>query len=172
MVEKKRPRVSIIAAIGKNRELGKHNELIWHISEDLKRVKKLTTGHPIIMGRRTYDSIGKPLPDRTNIVISQRVSEIDGCIVKSSLHDAVEYAKSIDGEEIFIFGGASIYAASLLFVDRLYLTIIEAEEPEADVYFPDYSGFKNEVSREDHPEHTPPYSFVVLEKSKGAEAPL
>lgn len=162
-IQKKKPRVSIIAAIGKNRELGKNNELIWHISEDLKRVKKLTTGHPIIMGRRTYDSIGKPLPDRTNIVVSERTNHIDGCVVKSSLHDAVEYAKSIEDEEIFIFGGSSIYAASLLFIDRLYLTIINAEEPDADVFFPDYSMF-TKVIEEKKKTNVPAFTWLTLER--------
>ena len=159
-----KPRISIIAAVGKNGELGKNNELIWRISDDLKRVKELTTGHPIIMGRKTYDSIGKPLPERTNIVISQQDMDIEGCVVKKSLHDAIEYAKEIDDEEIFIFGGASIYRAAIMFVDRLYLTIIEAEDTDADAYFPDYQDFKTVIENSVSETHNPSYTWLVLER--------
>lgn len=159
-----KPRISIIAAIGKNRELGKYNELIWRISADLKRVKGLTTGHPIIMGRKTYESIGKPLPNRTNIVITRSGATIPGCLVFSSLSDALAKAKEIDAEEIFIFGGASVYAEALPFVDRLYLTVIDAEDRDADAFFPDYAEYTTVLSEESHPEHTPPYTWVTLEK--------
>jgi len=162
--ESKQPRISIIAAIGKNRELGKANDLIWRISPDLKRVKELTTGHPIIMGRKTYESIGRPLPNRTNIVVSKTTSEIDGCIVRKSLTDALEEARAHDSEEIFIFGGASIYAEALPFVSRLYLTRIDAEDTEADTYFPEHSSFSHVLSEEHHPEHEPPFTWITLEK--------
>lgn len=157
-------RVSIIAAIGKNRELGKKNELIWRISPDLRRVKELTTGHPIIMGRNTYESIGRPLPNRTNIVVTGSVASIEGCIVSTSLEEALRIAHDIDQEEIFIFGGARLYEASLPFVQRLYLTTIEATDSEADAFFPPYDDFKNVVEEEPHLEHTPPYSWVTLER--------
>lgn len=158
------PRISIIAAIGKNRELGKNNELIWRIPADLKRVKELTTGHPIIMGRKTFDSIGHPLPNRTNIVITNSIAHIDGCLVFDSLTKGIEGAKNINSEEIFIFGGARIYSEALPFTDRLYLTVIDAEDTDADVFFPDYTVFTKEVAREDHHEHTPPYSWITLER--------
>lgn len=158
------PRISIIAAIGKNRELGKNNELIWRIPADLKRVKELTTGHPIIMGRKTFDSIGHPLPNRTNIVITNSVTHIDGCLVFDSLTKGIEGAKNINSEEIFIFGGARIYSEALPFTDRLYLTVIDAEDTDADVFFPDYTVFIKEVAREDHHERTPPYSWITLER--------
>lgn len=157
-------RISIIAAIGKNRELGKGNELIWRIPADLKRVRELTTGHPLIMGRKTYDSIGHPLPNRTNIVITRSQICIEGCLVFDSLKKGLAAARAIDTEEIFIFGGASIYAEALPLIDRLYLTIIDAEDRDADTFFPDYSLFINEVAREDHPEHLPPYSWITLER--------
>jgi dihydrofolate reductase len=158
------PRISIIAAIGKNRELGKGNELIWRISADLKRVKELTTGHPIIMGRKTFDSIGYPLPHRTNIIISRTQTDIEGCLVFDSLTKAIETAKAIDAHEIFIFGGASIYADTLPIVDRLYLTVIEAEDEHADAFFPDFSEFTQILKQEVHTEHDPPYTWLTLEK--------
>jgi dihydrofolate reductase len=159
------PRISIIAAVGKNRELGKNNELIWRISPDLKRVKELTTGHPIIMGRKTFDSIGRPLPNRTNIVISRAQVCIEGCLVFDTLEKGIEAAKAIDTKEIFIFGGASIYEEALPFTDRLYLTVIDAEDPEADTYFPDYSEFTKIISKENHPEQEPPFTWYTLEKN-------
>lgn len=156
-------RISIIAAIGESRELGRGNDLIWRISPDLKRVKELTMGHPIIMGRKTYESIGRPLPGRTNIVVTRTPTPIDGCVVVDSLPKALEAAHGIDTEEIFIFGGASLYEQALPLTDRLYLTLIHASAPDADVFFPDYSAFTKEISREDFLEHEPPYSWVTLE---------
>jgi dihydrofolate reductase len=160
-----KPRISAIAAIGKNGELGKHNELIWRIREDLKRVKELTMGHPLIMGRKTFDSIGHPLPGRTNIVITRSQMCIDGCLVVDSFPKALEAARAIDSEEVFVFGGASIYAEAMPFVDRLYLTRVEEEDSEADVFFPDITPFTKEISREDHHEHEPPFVWLVLERT-------
>lgn len=160
-----KPRISIIAAVGKNRELGKGNELIWRIAPDLKRMKELTTGHPIIMGRKTYDSIGHPLPNRTNIVITRSQMCIEGCLVYDTLLKGIEAAQAVDTEEIFIFGGASIYAEAMPHVDRLYLTIIDATEPHADAFFPDYSEFTKEILREEHPENNPPFTYLTLERT-------
>ena len=160
----KKAQISIIAAIGENRELGKKNELIWRIPADLKRVRELTTGHPIIMGRKTFESIGKPLPNRTNIIISRTASDIEGCLVFDSLEKGIVAAQTADTEEIFIFGGASIYTEALPLVDRLYLTRVYATASEADTLFPNYSEFTNVVAKEDHLEHTPPYAWVTLEK--------
>ncbi|MCF7816111.1 MAG: dihydrofolate reductase [Candidatus Pacebacteria bacterium] len=156
------PRISIIAAVGRNRELGKKNELIWRISDDLKRVKALTMGHPIIMGLNTYKSIGRPLPGRTNIVLSSAPIKIDGCIVVTSLDAALEKAHEIEHDEIFIFGGARVYDSTISLADRLYLTVIDAEDGEADAYFPDYSMFTQVLKEENHPEHEPPYTWVIL----------
>jgi len=160
------PRLSIIAAVGQNCELGKKNELIWRISADLKRVKALTMGHPIIMGWNTYQSIGRPLPGRTNIVLSFEPVDIPGCMVVTSLDEALEKAREVEDEEIFIFGGASVYAATIDIADRLYLTRIEATDPEADAFFPDYSAFTKIISTEAHPEYTPPYTWLTLEQEK------
>lgn len=160
----KKPRVSIIAAIGENRELGRGNNLIWRITEDLQRVKALTMGHPLVMGRKTYESIGRPLRGRTNIVITRTPGPIEGCVVVDSFKKALEAAQAIEQEEIFIFGGASIYEAALPYTDRLYLTRINATDPKADVFFPDYSAFTEERSREDHLEGMPPYSWITLDR--------
>ncbi len=158
-----KPRISIIAAVGKNRELGKNNELIWRISDDLKRVKSLTGGHPILMGLNTFHAIGKPLPNRTNIILSFEPKEIPGCSVYTSFEKALMFAKTIEQEEIFIFGGASIYRLGLPIAERLYLTLIHETDPDADIFFPEYAHlFKTVVEREDHPEHDPQYSFVTL----------
>ncbi len=139
-----KPIVSAIAAVGKNRELGKGNKLIWRIPEDLKRVKVLTTGHPIIMGRNTYESIGRPLPERTNIVLTRDESyKAPGCIVTTSLYEALQKAREIEDEEIFIFGGAAVYEAALPYTNKLYMTEINATDPEADSFFPEY---KNEFA--------------------------
>ncbi|MEZ4200544.1 MAG: dihydrofolate reductase [Candidatus Paceibacterota bacterium] len=161
---RKHPRVSIIAAIGKQRELGKQGDLIWRVSSDLKRVKALTTGHPIIMGRKTYDSIGRPLPNRTNIVVSRNVKEIEGCIVVSSVPEALTYARSVEKDEIFIFGGAQIYEAAMPHTDRLYLTLIDATDTDADTFFPDYSAFTAVLQEESGAENGISFQWLTLEK--------
>ena len=146
-----KPLISAIAAIGENRELGKGNELIWRVPADLKRVKALTVGHPIIMGRNTYESIGHPLPERTNIVVSRTATDIAGCVVVQSLDEALAHASTIEKEEIFIFGGASLYAVALPHIGRLYLTLIHAKAPTADVFFPEYEKeFTNVLEKEKH----------------------
>lgn len=142
------PTISAIAAIGSNRELGHGNELIWRIPADLKRLKALTTGHPIIMGRKTYESIGRPLPDRTNIVISRNPDyPAPGCTVVTSLADALATARAREDEEVFIFGGAAIYALAWPHLEKLYLTVIEDTAPAADAYFPPYHDSFTEVAR-------------------------
>lgn len=158
------PRISIIVAIGQNRELGKKNELIWRISADLKRVKELTMGHPIIMGWNTHLSIGRPLPGRTNIVLSWEPKEIPGCIVVTSFPEALRQAQAIEQDEIFIFGGASVYREAINDTNRLYLTKIEATDAEADAFFPEYSKFSKVLDEEHHFDHVPPYTWLTLER--------
>lgn len=161
------PTISIIAAVGKNtRAIGKKNGLIWKIEGDLPRFKKLTTGHPIIMGRNTFLSIGRPLPDRLNIVLTFNQDEkIPGCVMAHSLDDAIEIAKKdveqSGKKEIFIIGGGEIFKASMPLVDKLYLTIVESDEP-GDIFFPDWSEFKNVILEERHDEHVPPFVYRVL----------
>lgn len=162
--------ISIIAAIGKNRELGKDNKLLWHISEDFKRFKDLTSGHIVIMGRKTYESLpekSRPLPNRINIVITRNpnFTTINQLIVVKSIEEAIENAKSKiqnTNNEIFIIGGASIYEQGIKYADRLYLTLVDKEYPNADTFFPDYSQFKKVVSEEKHQDDTYSYRFVEL----------
>lgn len=159
--------ISLIAAIATNRALGKGNKLIYAIPDDLKRFKKITSGHPIIMGRKTFESIGRPLPNRTNIIVtSDKGYVISDKLAKiaNSIEDAIEQAKNSPGsEEIFIIGGGQIFEQSINIADKLYLTIIE-DNPEADVFFPDYSEFKKVVFEESHEYNGLKYKFLDLEK--------
>jgi len=145
------PRISMIAAIGAHdRAIGKDNQLLWHIKDDMKRLRMLTTHHTLIMGRKTYESVGHPLPNRANIVISRDPDfQALGCIVVTSLEEAFVEAKKYEREEVFIFGGAQIYAHALPHVDRLYITLIY-DEKVADTFFPEYkSEFTKEIFREE-----------------------
>jgi len=161
----KTPRISIIAAIGKNRELGKKNDLIWRIRDDLQHVKAITLGHPIIMGQNTYESIGKPLPDRTNIVLTKDTDYApEGCVMAHSLEEALEKARAVEDEEIFIFGGAYVYTQTIAMADRLYLTLIHDTDSEADAFFPEYDLFTTVVEKEERGQDDLLYSWVVLEK--------
>ncbi len=157
-------KISMIAAIGINRELGQRNELIWRISDDLKRFKELTLGHPVVMGRKTFESIGRILPNRTNIIVSRdSYKKIEAAQVATSLEEAVEIAKNSEGsEEIFILGGAQIFEQMIGEANKLYLTKINAEAPMADAFFPDYSNFKNVVFSEKHNDDGLEYEFVDL----------
>jgi len=142
--------ISIIAAIGKNRELGKGNNLLWHIPEDLKRFKKLTQGHAVIMGRKTFESIGRPLPNRTNIIITRDSSfTAEGCKMYHSFDTVIEAINSgeINGGEVFIIGGGQIFELALPYADKLYLTVVEGTF-DADTFFPDYSIFNKVISKE------------------------
>src|SRR3990167_2869189 len=136
--------VAAVVAIGKNRELGKEGKLVWRITDDVKRFRDLTRGHPLIMGRKTFESIlgyrGSPLPERTNIVITRDKDwKYDGVITVHSLAEAVGKAKAAPGsEEIHIGGGAEIYKEALPLIDKLYLTLIDAEG-DADTFFPPYA---------------------------------
>lgn len=148
----KTPKISIVVAVKKEdnsigRDMG---ELLFRISDDLRRFKSLTTGHPIIMGRKTYESIGQPLPDRTNIVVTRNPDfQAEGCLVVSSLEQAIRKGQEIDGEEIFVIGGGEIYKQALPSADRLYLTIVESDA-EGNVFFPDWEkDFTKEIFREE-----------------------
>jgi dihydrofolate reductase len=130
--------ISLIVAMDEKGGIGKDNRLPWHLSDDLKRFKTLTMGHHIIMGRRTYESIGKPLPGRTNIVITRNPNyKAEGCIVAHSLGEALDIARDRGEDEVFVTGGREIFARALETADRIYLTCVHAEVP-ADVYFPDF----------------------------------
>ena len=127
-------KINIIAAVGKNLELGKGNDLVWRIKEDLNYFKELTTNKIIVMGYNTYLSIGRLLPNRKNIIISKENRNIEGAIVLNSIKDVL----NLDEEEIFIIGGASIYKQFIPYADNLYLTEINSEDDKADVFFPKF----------------------------------
>lgn len=126
--------ISIIVAVANGGVIGGENRLLWHISEDLKRFKAITSGHPVVMGRKTFESLGRPLPNRINVVISRNADlEIDGCIVVDSLQRAVDlFPRS---EEIFVIGGGEIYRQAMDIADRLYITWVDIDV-EGDTYFP------------------------------------
>ena len=160
--------ISIIVVIGKNNEIGKGNELLCRLPADMKRFKSLTSGHAVIMGRKTFESLPNgTLPNRRNIIISRNANlAIEGAEVYSSLDQAL--LKCIDESEVFIIGGAQIYALALPVADKLYITRIHAAFPEADAFFPliDKDRWK-ETDRETFPadEKNPyPFSFVEFEK--------
>jgi len=146
-----KPKISIIVAVaGKKRVIGKKGGLPWHIPAELKRFKNITMGHPIIMGRKTFQSIGKALAGRTNIVITRDRSYAQaGIIVVHSLDEALKSAQGQQGdEEIFVIGGGEIYQQALPLAEKLYLTVID-KEIDGDVFFPDYSEFKKVVFESD-----------------------
>lgn len=131
--------ISMIAAVGKNLELGKNNDLIWHFKEDMKFFKETTMGHPVIMGRKTFESLPKALPGRKNIVISANPEyKADGAEVVTSVEEAIKLAETED-TDAFVIGGGRIYNEFLPYADNLYLTEINAECPDADTYFPDFN---------------------------------
>ncbi|MFT5593903.1 MAG: dihydrofolate reductase [Oceanicoccus sp.] len=165
-------KVALIAAYSQNRVVGLDNNLPWHLPEDLQYFKRCTSGKAIIMGRKTFDSIGRPLPNRTNIVITRNTQfKAEGVKVVSNLEEAIEMATAVNDvngvDEVMVIGGATIYELALPLADRLYLTHVHARI-EGDAYFPeiDFSTW-HEVQRADYAasENNPyDYSFVVYEK--------
>ena len=130
-------KISLIASIGKNNELGFKNQLIWHLPDDLKNFKKITSGHTIVMGKKTYESIGKPLPNRNNIILARDYDyKADGCVVAHSIEEVLDLIKNED--ETFIIGGGEIYKLFLPLANKLYLTQVNASL-EADTYFPKFN---------------------------------
>jgi len=125
--------IKIIVAMSNNRFIGNNNELIWKLSSDLKRFKELTTGHPVVMGRKTYESIGRPLPNRRNIIITRNLEyEVEGCETVSSLEEAL----LLTNNNCFIIGGGEIYKQSLEVADKIYLTLVH-KDFEGDTSFPE-----------------------------------
>lgn len=161
------PFVSIIVAMTENRVIGVNNALPWRLPADLKRFRQITTGHAIIMGRRNHASIGKPLPDRTNIVVTRNLDyQAPGCVVVHSIDAAIQYAQS--DPEIFIIGGAEIYRQTLAYANRLYLTLVHADVG-GDTYFPEFNlAAWRELSRERHnadAKNPHAYTYIKLEKN-------
>ena len=155
--------IKIIAAISKNRVLGKDNKLIWKLSSDLKRFKELTTNGSIVMGRKTFESIGKPLPNRRNIIISRNDKyEVEGCETVSSLEEAL----LITGEDCFIIGGGEIYKQSIGIADKIYLTLVDCEV-QGDTFFPEIEKGWIKTNRKDFKsdeKNEYNYSFIEYEK--------
>lgn len=161
-------KVSMIAAMASNRALGKDNKLLWHISEDLKHFKAITSGGVVVMGRRTYESLGRLLPGRVNVIVTRNTADaVDGAVMVSSLEEALE--RYADREEIFIIGGGQIYRAGLPLSDRVYLT--EVMHPyEADTFFPELDPAIWHESERRHNDRggdfAYPFDFVVYDRKR------
>lgn len=158
-----KPLISMVVAIGeKTRVMGKNNHLPWNIPEDMKHFKDLTRGHAIVMGRKTYESIGRPLPNRTNIIITRDTEyKATGCIVVSSIEEAIDAARKVEKTEICIIGGGEIFKQSMNMADILHLTLVKGDI-EGDTFFPDYSEFKTTVSQKESASNGYQYTFIDL----------
>ncbi len=163
-------KITLIAAKAKNKVIGKDNQLIWRLSADLKRFKNLTSGHCILMGRKTYESLGKPLPNRTHLIVTRNPDfpVPEGHYAFPSVEDAFIFGNKAGVEKLFVIGGGQIYRETINLCDKLEITEVDAE-PEGDTHFPEIDpGIWKETGREDHPadeknEH--PFSFVTYEKT-------
>ena len=155
--------VKIIAAISKNRVIGNNNSLIWNLPNDLKRFKQLTSGNPVVMGRKTYESIGRPLPNRRNIIITRNNDlSVENCEVVNSLAQALLLCNN----NCFIIGGGEIYKQSISAADKLYITIVD-ENFKGDTFFPEIDKSWLEVSREEFQsdeKNNHNYSFIEYER--------
>jgi len=163
-----KPIISIIVAIAQNNAIGKDNQLLWYLSDDLKRFKKLTSGHTVVMGKRTFESLPiRPLPNRRSIVITDIPGEqIDGCEMAYSIDEAIE--KMEDKAENFIIGGGSVYRQFLPMADRLYLTLVH-KDFDADIFFPEIDFNEWEiVVREENESESFSYTFLDLRRKKQA----
>ncbi|OGI82686.1 hypothetical protein A3I95_01850 [Candidatus Nomurabacteria bacterium RIFCSPLOWO2_02_FULL_44_12] len=160
--------ISLIAAIGKNNEIGKKNSLLWNLPADMKHFRDTTRGHTVIMGDKTFESIGKPLPNRRNIVATlDKNYKVLGVEISNNLQKTVAKFKK-SSEEVFVIGGAQIYALTIAGADRLYITHVEASFPEADAFFPEISSdIWEEIEHKKHikdSENPYNYTFSVYEK--------
>lgn len=160
--------ISIIVAVAQNGVIGDKNSLLWHISEDMRFFKRTTSGHPVIMGRKTYESLGRPLPNRTNVVISRTLGELEGCTVVRSLEEAIALFPT-EEEEVFVIGGAQIYALALDVADRFYLTRV-GHDYEGDTSFPTWNESEwRLISREAYEQgekYPHPFAFEIYERVK------
>jgi len=154
--------ISMICAVGKNKGIGFKNKLIWHLPGDLKNFKRITMGHYVIMGQKTFESIGKALPGRRNIVLTLDPNyKAENCEVSNNLEDIANRYKD-SKEEVFIIGGASIYRQFMKYAKKLYLTLVD-DSPQADAFFPDYSDFSRVVSESElQEENGVKYKFIEL----------
>jgi len=166
-------KISLLVAISSNNVIGVDNDLPWHLNGDLQYFKKLTSGHAIIMGRKTYDSIGRPLPKRENIVITRNPSfQHEGLIIKNSIEEAINHCRLNNPEELFIIGGEMIYRQTILFATNLYITRVKTIIENATAFFPEIDLSKwTLISSEDHlkdEKNDYDYTFEVYEKRKNA----
>jgi len=161
-------RLSLIVAMAENRVIGIDNGLPWTLPADLQHFKRITMGKPIVMGRKTYESLGRPLPGRDNIVVSSnREFQAPGCRVVTSLDEALALAAGAD--EVMVIGGAMLFELALPRAERLYATLVHAE-PQGDTWFPAFGSEWREVSRDVHAadeRNEWPYTFLVYERSGG-----
>lgn len=157
--------ISIIAAVGINLELGKKNNLIWHFKQDMKFFKETTLGHTVIMGRKTFESLPKALPNRLNVVItSDKGYNAENAVIVSSVEEALKYCEN---DEAFIIGGGMIYKEFLPYADKLYLTEIEDSCEDADTYFPSFDKEKyNRTVLKSLDENSIAFSHIIYEKIK------
>jgi len=157
-----------------NRVIGLNNQMPWHLSADLKRFKQITMGHPIIMGRLTFEAIGRPLPGRTNIIVSRNPAyQAEGCVVVDSVEAAIRYGCQL-ADEVFVVGGSTLYEATLPVADTFYITHIN-QDFEGDTFFPDFDrNLWAEVGREDVVDDADTsftYSFLKLQRNSGMTYP-
>lgn len=159
-----KPRISIIVAMDEKRGIGKKNAIPWHVPGELKRFKEITTPHPMIMGRKTFESIGKVLPGRPHFIITRDTNyNVAGATICHSLDEAIKKAKELDDEEIFIIGGGEIFKLAMPYVDRLYVTRIKGDF-DADTFFPAYATFTHVISREPKESNGFSYEFLTIER--------
>ena len=165
------PRIALVVAVARNGVIGAGGDLVWRISDDLKWFKKVTMGKPIVMGRKTHESIGKPLPGRANIVITRNADYApEGVFVAPTVEAALDLAREEGADEICVIGGGEIYAQTLPIADRIYLTRVDAA-PEGDVFFPDLNEAAWRATREsaceksDRNEHA--CEFFILDRERG-----
>ncbi len=160
-------KIAIIVAMDQQSLIGKNNDLPWKLSADLQYFRRVTMGKPIIMGRNTHESIGRPLPGRTNIIVTKNKDyAVEGCIVVHTIEDAIKACG--DAEEAMVMGGASLYQQFLPLADRLYLTQVHANLEDGDTWFPDWQKSDwQELNREDHPadeKNDYPFSFIIYDR--------
>lgn len=157
--------ISLVVAMGPNREIGINNQIPWKLSEDLKNFKKITMGHHILMGRKTFESIGRPLPGRTNIILSRNKDfKVKDCITVTTMDEAINFAKKNGEAELMVIGGAEIYKEALPSANKIYLSKVEFKG-EADAYFPEFN--ENDwkiISETKHSEDTIPWTFKVIQR--------
>lgn len=159
-----KPRISLIVALSENRVIGNKGEIPWRIPGEQKRFKEITMPHPMIMGRKTFESIGRILPGRPHIIVTRQENyTVDGATVVNTLEKAIEVAQEMDQDEVFVIGGGEIFKEAMPVVDRLYLTIIH-KTIEGDAYFPAFAEFTKVLEKEDRTFEDVSYTYLTLER--------